>query len=107
MSNGATLTIVGTVEEPVSFGLRGGGMEQAQKVVDRAVSVETLQENFSSFVNSLRQVLSVDSGRVGDLELYEINFSVEIGVDGEFKLLGTGVGASASSSLSFTLRKQS
>ena len=106
MINDATLTIVSTTAEPPSFGVRGGGMEQARKVVDSAVSVQTLQDNFSSFVSSLRQVLSVDSGRVGDLELYEISFSVEIGVDGEFKLLGTGAGASASSSLTFTLRKQ-
>ncbi len=36
---------------------------------------------------------------MGDLVLDEIEFSVEIGANGEFKLLGAGISANAGSSL--------
>lgn len=102
----ATLTIVSTTVEEPAVGTRGAGVEQVRKVVDSAVSVQDLQNNFASFLGSLRQILAVDSGSVGDLVLDEIKFSVEIGAKGDFKLLGTGVGASATSGLTFTLRRQ-
>lgn len=89
------------------MGTRGAAPEQVCKVVDSTLSVETLQDNFAAFLANLRQVLAVDSGRVGDLALDEIRFSVEIGAEGEFKLLGTGIGASTSAGLTFTLRRQS
>lgn len=49
-------------------------------------------------------MVAVEQTRVGDFVLEEIAFSAEIGINGEFKLLGTGVGASATSCVTFTLR---
>lgn len=108
MAEQKTLTVVGTVSAPVEEALRGRSDQDSKvrQVVEQAISVETLQANFSAFLDNLRRVLAVDNGRVGDLVLDEITFSVEIGADGEFKLLGAGIGASASSSLSFTLRRE-
>jgi hypothetical protein len=98
------LIIVGSGPTSKS-GLRSGRDEGVRKVVETAISVDKLQQNFTQFLQNLRQVLTVDEGRVGDLVLDEITFSVEISADGEFKLLGTGIGAAASSSLTFTLRR--
>jgi len=43
---------------------------------------------------------------VDDFVLDEIAFSEEIGADGEFKLVGTGVGFSANNRVTFILRRQ-
>lgn len=99
------LIVIGS-SSPSKSGLRSERDNQVRKVVENAISVDKLQENFAHFLGSLRQVLAVDDGRVGALVLDEITFSVEIGADGEFKLLGAGIGASASSSLTFTLRRE-
>lgn len=80
--------------------------DQARKVVERSVAPEALREGFRAFLGELRQVVTTDSPRVGDFVLEEITFSAEIGANGEFKLLGTGVGLSASSAVSFTLRRE-
>ncbi|MGB5048902.1 MAG: hypothetical protein WBO46_08220, partial [Caldilineaceae bacterium] len=78
-----------------------------RQTVDKALSVDALSASFNRFIDGLRRVLNVEQAAVGDLVLDEITFSVEIGADGEFKLLGTGVSANASSSLTFTLRRKS
>lgn len=104
MGEEQAITVVGTASVATRGGLRGGD-EKVRKVVESAIEVDTLQRNFRAFLENLRAVLAVEDGRVGDLILDEITFSVEIGADGEFKLLGTGVSASASSSLTFTLRR--
>jgi hypothetical protein len=49
----------------------------------------------------------VGQSKVGDFVLDEVSFSAEIGSDGEFKLVGTGIGISASSGVTFTLRRKS
>ena len=87
---------------------RGGVAEAAvRQTVDKALSVEALSASFNNFINGLRKVLNVEQASVGDLVLDEITFSVEIGANGEFKLLGTGISANAGSSLTFTLRRKS
>jgi hypothetical protein len=88
----------------------GGAMrgfdDQARKIVERSVAIEALRDGFTRFLGELRQVVTADSPRVGEFVLEEITFSAEIGADGEFKLLGSGVGISASSAVSFVLRRQ-
>ena len=79
--------------------------DQARKVVERSVAPEAVREGFKAFLSELGQVVAADSPRVGDFLLDEITFSAEIAANGEFKLLGTGVGLSASSAVSFTLRR--
>lgn len=90
--------------------LRGSGMrgveEQARTLVEKAVSVEVLNRNLGTFLDSLRQLASIEEARVGDFVLEEIAFSAEISAEGEFKLLGTGAGISAKSGINFTLKRQ-
>ena len=107
MDETETITIVAT-ETAQSKSLTRGGLPEAaiRQTVEKAISVEALSASFNSFINGLRKVLNVEQATVGDLVLDEIVFSVEIGANGEFKLLGTGVSANASSSLAFTLRRK-
>jgi hypothetical protein len=83
-----------------------GAQDRARQVVEQSVPVEALQQGFTRFLGGLREMVGTDPGSVGDFVLDEITLSVEIGADGEFKLLGTGVGVSASSAVSFVLRRQ-
>ncbi|MEM7536859.1 MAG: hypothetical protein AAF639_32060 [Chloroflexota bacterium] len=57
-------------------------------------------------MQSLHSILSIEEQTVGDLVLDEVTFSAEIGADGEFKLLDTGVGVSVSSGVTFMLRRK-
>lgn len=102
-----TITIV-AVETAQPKSLTRSGLPEAavRQTVEKAVSVEALSASFNRFINGLRQVLNVEEAAVGDLVLDEIEFSVEIGANGEFKLLGTGVSANAGSTLTFTLRRK-
>lgn len=104
--SGQTLTIITATEPQDARSSTRSGQERVRKLVQEGIPVETLQQNFSNFLLSLRQILSADDGRVGSLVLDEITFNVEIGLDGEFKLLGSGLAASTSSSLTFTLRRE-
>jgi hypothetical protein len=104
--NEQALTIVTAVESKGS--MRGGREDQVRKLVDKSVPLDQLQQNFKRFLGNLEQIfLDVGQGKVGDFLLDEVTFSVEIGAEGEIKLLGTGVGVSGSSGVSFTLRRQS
>ena len=98
-----TLTVVTATE----LKMRSAG-DPLHKLADKGIALDTLRENFQRFLSNLEQIfLEVGQGRVGDFVLEEVTFSAEIGTNGEFKLVGTGVGISASSGVTFTLRRQS
>lgn len=107
MAESDTITIV-AVETAQPKSLTRSGLPEAaiRQAVDKALSVEALSASFNRFIDGLRKVLNVEQAAVGDLVLDEITFSVEIGADGQFKLLGTGISAGAGSSLTFTLRRK-
>lgn len=92
------VTIVGTVSDQAR--VRG-----RRDIVERSVDVSKLKDRFNNFVESLRGILDVEVPALGNFELSEIQFSAEISANGEFKLLGTGVGLEASSGVTFTLRR--
>lgn len=102
-----TITVVAVEKvRPKGTSTRSGAAEKAiRQTVEKALPVDTLAESFNHFMAGLGQVLAVGQTQVGGLVLDEITFSVEIGADGEFRLLGTGMGVEASSSLTFTLRR--
>jgi hypothetical protein len=90
-----------------SSGMRdGSGDAMIKKVQEKSLAIDALSQSFARFLQSLQQIISVEQPRVGDFVLDEVTFSAEIGADGEFKLLGAGVGVSASSGISFTLRRE-
>lgn len=101
MPDGGELIIVTT--EPPS-GRRDRG-DAVRRVVESSVSLESLQGNLERFVGALGDLLAAGSASAGEFELEEVGFSAEIGANGEFKLLGTGVGVSGSSAVSFTWRR--
>jgi hypothetical protein len=84
--------------------------DQTRRIVESGVPVDTLHKNFTAFMTGLRQMLTVDSAAdatsAGVFQLDEITFTAEISVEGEFKLLGSGMGATATGGISFTLRRQ-
>ena len=104
--NKATVTVVTTTESKMRGGMRGPE-EQVRKLVEKSIPLDKLQQNFVSFLNGLQQIfLEVGQSKVGDFMLDEVSFSAEIGADGEFKLMGTGIGISSSSGVTFTLRRK-
>jgi len=100
--NEPTLTVVTTTQSKMR-----GPEDQVRKLVEKGIPLDKLQQSFARFLGSLQQVFSdIEQGRVGNFELDEIAFSVEIGADGEFKLVGAGVGISSTSSVTFTLHRR-
>jgi hypothetical protein len=97
------LTIVRATEAPKSS--MRGVKDEARKIIEEGVPVEKLQQGFARFLDSIRAIVCIGRNQVGDFVLDEVTFSAEIGAEGEFKLLGTGIGVSASSGVTFTLRK--
>jgi hypothetical protein len=96
------LTVV-TTAEPTKSTMRGA-KEEARKLIEEGIPLEKLQRGFTSFMECLRLIVKGgEETEVGDFMLNEITFSAEIGADGQFKLLGTGVGVTASSAVSFKL----
>ena len=98
---GMDLTIVTTEG---SSGRRDRG-DAVRRVVESTVSVERLNENLGRFLDTLGELLAAGRTSAGEFELEEIGFAAEIGANGEFKLLGTGVGVTGSSAVTFTWRR--
>jgi hypothetical protein len=98
---GEDLTIV-TTEGPSGRRDRG---DAVRRVVESTVSVDRLHENLERFLATLGELLAAGATRAGDFELDEIGFSAEIGANGEFKLLGAGVGVTGSSAVTFRWRR--
>ena len=84
-----------------------GAKEEARKLIEEGIPLDKLQKGFAQFLDSLRSIAQIDQSQTGDFVLDQVTFSAEIGAEGEFKLLGTGVGVSTSSGVTFTLRKPS
>jgi len=99
--NEPTLTVVTTKPSKLR-----GAREEAQKLLEQSIPIDKLKQSFAQFLNGLHQIVEVQESQTGEFVLEEITFSAEIGAEGDFKLLGTGVGVSATSGVSFTLRRQ-
>ncbi len=102
MDDAATITFVGAEETATS---RGGS--ELSRVTEK-ISVDALREKFTQFMQSLEAAFAVDELQTahGAFQLSEIQFSAEMSAEGEFKLLGTGVGVAAGASLTFVLTRK-
>jgi hypothetical protein len=74
--------------------------------VTRQLKVSELNDRFRQFIQGLRAIVDLREAETGPFELVEIQFSAEISAEGEFKLVGSGVGISASSGVTFVLHKK-
>jgi hypothetical protein len=93
------ITVVG-VETAKNTRTRG-----KREIVERTLDVEAVRNNFTRFLDGLWGLVGDEEPSVGSFELDEIQFSAEISANGEFKLLGTGVGIEASTGVVFTLKR--
>jgi hypothetical protein len=100
-SSDAELTIVAA--EPI--GVRRGAGDAARRLVETHVSVEVLQANLGGFIAAIRDLLTSQATRAGAFSLDEVGLSVEVGADGQVKLLGAGVSAHGTSGLHLTWRR--
>jgi hypothetical protein len=100
MSGGAMIIV--TAEPPSGRRDRG---DAVRRVVESTVALESLHGNLERFVAALAGLVEAGAARGGEFELDEVGFSAEIGANGEFKLLGSGVGVSGSSAVTFTWRR--
>ena len=94
------ITIVG----PLSGLSRGQG---PRDIIEQEINVTQLSNNYFIFLESLSEVVDVDTPGIRGFELEEIQFSAEITANGEFKLMGTGVGVEAKGGVTFTLKRKS
>ena len=97
-----TEIILITVEEHSSRSAR-----DVQRITEQ-ISVGVLRERFSEFMQAMQTAFTAEElvTAGGQFELSEIQFSAELSAAGEFKLLGTGVGAAAAAALIFTLTRK-
>jgi hypothetical protein len=102
----------GTVNESVQsitiVGALSGGVRTSRRdIVERTVDLNQVRENFGHFLKGLETLLSDKVPVVGSYELDSVEFNAEISANGDFKLLGTGVGLEATSGVTFTMKRKS
>jgi hypothetical protein len=93
------------VSLPSRSGDRFFGRRGAEELVEEAVSVDKLRQKLGEFLRTIQEMLAEDQPATGAFQLNQIQFSAEISADGEFKLLGTGVGISTGSTITFVLER--
>ena len=106
MPDSDTITIVGTMESSTRGGTRSTA-DQLKRVTDE-ISVDQLRDKFVGFMQSMEKAFEVPDLQTtaGAFQLSEIQFSAELSANGDFKLLGTGVGVSANTALTFVLSRR-
>ncbi len=76
------------------------------ELVSKAVDVGLLQERFRVFMAGLQSIMQALEVKGSPFELAEITFTAEISADGDFKLLGAGVGIEANGGVTFVLKRR-
>src|SRR5215208_4877910 len=75
-------------------------------LVSRMVDIGEMREQYRKFMRNLQSIIDVGEGYSGQFHLNEIQFNAEIADNGEFKLVGTGVGVEAKGAVTFVLRRE-
>jgi hypothetical protein len=72
--------------------------------VDTVVNVSEMREQYERFLRNLQSIIDVGEGFAGSFQPSEIHFNAEIDGNGEFKLVGTGVGIEVKGGVTIVLR---
>ena len=75
-------------------------------LVSTILDIMVLRDQFRAFMQNLQAIIDVGGETDQPFHLTEIQFNAEITGSGEVKLLGTGVGVEASSSITFVLQRR-
>jgi len=94
-----TIDVITREEEHLS---RSGRVE----LVSSTIEVSKLRERFQEFMSGLQAIITEHTPSDSPFQLNEIQFTAEITANGDFKLLGTGVGVEASSAVTFILQRK-
>lgn len=78
----------------------------AVELISKQLDVHQLRQKFYEFIGSLQSIIDIKLAENCPFELNEIQFSAEIGANGDFKLLGTGIGLDSKSGVTFVLRRK-
>lgn len=96
--NASSITIVG----PASGASRS---RTARDLIEKSIDPDTVRIGYERFLMALQVIVNVPPP-VASFVLQEVEFSAEVSADGEFKLLGSGVGLEAKGGVKFTLRRE-
>lgn len=76
-----------------------------QDLITVALDVPLLRTRLRSFLQNLHSIADWDRDPDTSFQLQEIEFTVEITAEGDFKLLGVGTSASAKGAVTFILKR--
>jgi hypothetical protein len=96
-----TIEIITSESEDYSRS-RGGRLE----LISEKVNISVLRDQFKSFIASLQSIIDIDKPNGLSFDLDEVQFSAEISANGQFKLIGTGVGVETKSAVTFILKRK-
>src|SRR5262245_52456010 len=82
-----------------------GPDEWTRRLVERPVPITTVQSNLDAFVKQVEKMLVLSCEKLGEFQLEEATFNVEMSPDGTFKLLGSN-SAEISGGVRITLRRR-
>jgi hypothetical protein len=94
-------------QEITIVGVESGKVRASKReLVERTIDVEQVRESFNRFLAGLKVLISDSVPSMGNYELDEIEFKAEVSANGEFKLLGSGVGLEATTGVSFKMKRK-
>ncbi len=103
IDNELTIEIVTREDKDYS---RSRSRNDTVELVSERIKISDLRNHFKAFMANLQAMIDVEYPDDLPFELKEIQFGAEITADGEFKLLGTGVGIEVSSAVTFVLQRR-
>lgn len=102
MSTNNSTTIEVITREDEDSGSSRGRLD----IVNKALDLDQLRERFGDFMSKLQAIVEIGTQTASEFQLDEIEFSAELTANGEFKLLGTGIGVEGSSAIKFVLKRK-
>jgi|ERR1044072_4501202 hypothetical protein len=71
----------------------------------RALAVDVLADNMSSFIEKIGSILTKTPDKIGSFQISEFTISAEISAEGKLTILGVGGEAGTRGGLTFTFKR--